>query len=61
MAKQFHPFVYWATIVASTTVGTTMADFADRSLGIGYTGGSILLVCVLARSRLVLVRPGTST
>jgi uncharacterized membrane-anchored protein len=48
-AKKFHPFLYWATIVASTTAGTTMADFADRSLGIGYTGGSLLLlVCVLA-------------
>ena len=42
-AKKFHPFLYWATIVASTTVGTTMADFADRSLGIGYTGGSSIL------------------
>ena len=42
-AKKFHPFLYWATIVASTTAGTTMADFADRSLGIGYTGGSSLL------------------
>jgi uncharacterized membrane-anchored protein len=48
-AKKFHPFLYWATIVASTTAGTTMADFADRSLGIGYTGGSsILLACLLA-------------
>src|ERR1700735_1331 len=48
-AKKFHPFLYWGTIVASTTAGTTMADFADRSLGIGYTGGSaLLLVCVLA-------------
>ena len=48
-AKRFHPFLYWATIVASTTAGTTMADFADRSLGIGYTGGSSLLLgCVLA-------------
>ncbi|HEY1258804.1 MAG TPA: hypothetical protein VGF34_06090, partial [Stellaceae bacterium] len=37
--KRFHPFLYWATIVASTTLGTTMADFADRSLGVGYTGG----------------------
>jgi uncharacterized membrane-anchored protein len=47
-AKRFHPFLYWATIVASTTAGTTMADFADRSLGIGYTGGSsLLLLCVL--------------
>ena len=49
MAKNFHPFLYWATIVASTTFGTTMADFADRSLGIGYTGGStLLLACLLA-------------
>jgi uncharacterized membrane-anchored protein len=48
-AKKFHPFLYWATIVASTTVGTTMADFADRSLGIGYAGGSIILLsCLLA-------------
>ncbi len=48
-ARQFHPFLYWATIVASTTLGTTLADFADRSLGIGYTGGStVLLGCVLA-------------
>ena len=48
-AKEFHPFLYWATIVASTTAGTTMADFADRSLGIGYAGGStVLLACVLA-------------
>lgn len=48
-AKKFHPVIYWATIVASTTAGTTMADFADRSLGIGYTGGSsILFVCLLA-------------
>jgi uncharacterized membrane-anchored protein len=48
VAKTFHPFLYWATIVASTTFGTTMADFADRSLGIGYTGGSsILFLCLL--------------
>jgi len=46
-AKKFHPFVYWATIVASTTFGTTMADFATRSLGIGYTGGSLLLFACL--------------
>jgi uncharacterized membrane-anchored protein len=47
-AKKFHPFLYWTTIVATTTVGTTMADFADRSLGIGYAGGtSILLVLLL--------------
>ena len=42
-AKKFHPLLYWATIVASTTFGTTLADFATRSLGIGYTGGSLLL------------------
>ncbi|HEX3818293.1 MAG TPA: hypothetical protein VHW03_08385 [Chthoniobacterales bacterium] len=48
-AKRFHPFLYWLTIVATTTVGTTLADYCDRSLGIGYAGGSsILLVCVLA-------------
>lgn len=47
--KRFHPFLYWSTIIASTTAGTTMADFADRSLGVGYAGGSIiLLICVLA-------------
>src|SRR6202167_5508437 len=49
LAKKLHPFLYWATIIASTTAGTTMADFADRSLGIGYPGGSlILLACVLS-------------
>ncbi len=48
-AAKFHPFLYWLTIVATTTVGTTLADYCDRSLGIGYTGGSaILLVCVIA-------------
>jgi uncharacterized membrane-anchored protein len=47
--KKFHPFLYWATIVASTMLGTTLADFADRSLGIGYAGGSsLLLLCVVA-------------
>ncbi|HZT87259.1 MAG TPA: hypothetical protein VFA12_04765 [Stellaceae bacterium] len=47
-AKRFYPLLYWATIVASTTAGTTMADFADRSLGVGYTGGSaILFACLL--------------
>src|SRR5215471_13993438 len=46
-ADKFHPALYWATIVASTTFGTTMADFADRSLGIGYTGGSSLLLTCL--------------
>ena len=48
-ARRLHPFLYWATIVASTTAGTTMADFFDRSLGIGYAGGSaVLLFLVLA-------------
>ncbi|OZI30989.1 hypothetical protein CAL29_23850 [Bordetella genomosp. 10] len=46
-AKTFHPLLYWTTIVATTTVGTTMADFADRSLGIGYAGGSSLLLALL--------------
>lgn len=59
-AKRFHPFLYWATIVASTTAGTTMADFADRSLGIGYTGGStLLLACVLAVLALWHLSEGT--
>jgi uncharacterized membrane-anchored protein len=52
-ASKFHPFVYWATIIASTTVGTTLADFADRSLGIGYAGGSALLALLLAGSLLL--------
>ncbi|MCA0210649.1 MAG: hypothetical protein LCH74_16430 [Proteobacteria bacterium] len=43
-ARQFHPLLYWATIIASTTAGTTLADFATRSLGIGYPGGSLLLL-----------------
>ena len=48
-AKKFYPFLYWAVIVASTTAGTAMADFATRSLGVGYTGGSlILLACLMA-------------
>ena len=47
-ARSFQPWLYWATIIASTTCGTTLADFADRSLGIGYPGGSLLLLaCVL--------------
>ena len=49
VSRKFHPVIYWVTIVATTTVGTTLADFADRSLGIGYTGGtSILFVAVIA-------------
>ena len=47
-AKGFHPLLYWTTIIATTTVGTTLADFADRSLGIGYAGGSGLLLALLA-------------
>jgi uncharacterized membrane-anchored protein len=48
-AKKFQPFLYWSTIVASTTAGTTMADFATRSLGIGYAGGSLILfACLMA-------------
>lgn len=46
-AKKFHPFLYWLTIVASTTAGTTMADFATRSLSVGYTGGSLILFASL--------------
>ena len=49
-AKYFHPYIYWITIVATTTVGTTMADFADRSLGIGYAGGSTILFLALMAS-----------
>jgi len=46
-ARAFHPLLYWTTIIATTTVGTTLADFADRSLGIGYAGGSALLLALL--------------
>jgi uncharacterized membrane-anchored protein len=49
-AKTFHPFLYWLVIVATTTAGTTMADFADRSLGIGYAGGSSILFALLVAS-----------
>ena len=49
-AKGFHPGLYWTTIIATTTVGTTLADFADRSLGIGYAGGSSLLLLLLIAS-----------
>lgn len=49
-ARGFHPALYWATIIATTTVGTTLADFADRSLGIGYAGGSLLLLSLLGGS-----------
>lgn len=50
--KKFNPWLYWATIIATTTVGTTLADFADRSLGIGYAGGSLLLLTLLMSSLL---------
>lgn len=49
-AKKFHPFLYWFVVVATTTAGTTMADFADRSLGIGYPGGASLLFALLMAS-----------
>jgi uncharacterized membrane-anchored protein len=49
-AREFRPFLYWATIIASTTVGTTLADFVDRSLGIGYAGGTTLLITLLMMS-----------
>ncbi len=49
-ATRYRPFLYWATIIASTTAGTTMADFATRSLGIGYTGGSTLLLALVLAS-----------
>src|SRR5580698_317347 len=59
-ARRFHPFLYWATIIASTTAGTTMADFADRSLGIGYAGGSALLLAALLVSFAVWYRAAGS-
>jgi uncharacterized membrane-anchored protein len=52
-AKTYQPFLYWATIIASTTVGTTLADFVDRSLGIGYVGGSTLLLSLVLISLFV--------
>ncbi len=52
-AVKFHPLLYWITIIATTTVGTTLADFADRSLGIGYAGGTILLLALLSGSLLI--------
>ena len=52
-AARFHPVIYWTTIIATTTVGTTLADFADRSLGIGYAGGSALLLFLLMGSLFV--------
>ncbi len=55
-AKSFHPFLYWGTIIATTTVGTTLADFADRSLGIGYAGGSSILFALLMASLAIWYR-----
>ena len=55
-AKRFHPFLYWTTIIATTTVGTTLADFADRSLGIGYAGGASLLFVLLMASLAIWYR-----
>ncbi|MDR5833960.1 hypothetical protein [Caballeronia sp. LZ034LL] len=55
-ARRFQPALYWFTIVATTTVGTTLADFADRSLGIGYAGGSALLLTLLVISLAVWYR-----
>ena len=52
-AKGFHPFLYWLTIIATTTVGTTLADYATRDLGIGYTGGSSILLALLLCSLLL--------
>jgi uncharacterized membrane-anchored protein len=49
-AKSFHPFLYWAVIIATTTLGTTVADFATRSLGVGYTGGAFILFVLLMAS-----------
>lgn len=49
-AKRYHPWLYWTTIIATTTVGTTLADYADRSLGIGYAGGASLLFVLLMAS-----------
>lgn len=64
-ARKFHPLLYWATIIASTTAGTTLADFATRSMGIGYTGGSALLLTgvllSLAAWRLTLGRIDADT
>jgi len=56
LAKKLHPLLYWFTIIATTTVGTTLADFADRSLGIGYAGGSTLLLILLLSSLIAWYR-----
>ncbi len=59
-AKRFHPLLYWAVIVATTTAGTTMADFADRSLGIGYAGGATILFVLLLASLAIWYRTAGS-
>jgi uncharacterized membrane-anchored protein len=59
-AKAFHPWLYWLVVIATTTAGTTMADFADRSLGIGYPGGASLLFALLMLSLLVWYRSAGS-
>lgn len=56
LAKKFHPVIYWTTIIATTTVGTTLADFADRSLGIGYAGGTAILFTLLMLSLMLWYR-----
>lgn len=55
-ADRFHPFLYWTTIIATTTVGTTLADFADRSLGVGYAGGTAILSTLLIVSLFIWYR-----
>lgn len=55
-APGYHPALYWTTIIATTTVGTTLADFADRSLGIGYAGGSSILLTLLLGSLFIWQR-----
>ncbi|WP_055073764.1 hypothetical protein [Pseudanabaena sp. 'Roaring Creek'] len=55
-AKKFHPILYWVTIIATTTVGTTLADFVDRSLGIGYAGGTAILLILLFSSLFIWYR-----
>ena len=54
--KHFNPWLYWTTIIATTTVGTTLADYADRSLGIGYAGGTLLLFTLLMSSLFIWYR-----
>ncbi len=55
-ARKFHPVVYWTTIIATTTVGTTLADFATRSLGVGYSGGTLILLTALMASLFIWFR-----